>query len=242
MTIAIEVSDLVVVRGKRTVLRGISTSIPTGRVTGLLGPSGSGKTTLMRAIVGVQKVRSGQLTVLGQPAGSPPLRRRIGYVTQAPSVYADLTVRENTRYFASLYPDTTRADADRAIADVGLADAGDQLVGSLSGGQFSRASLACALLGKPALLILDEPTVGLDPVLRDELWRKFRELAAAGTTILVSSHVMDEAARCDRLILIREGQIIADDTVAEVRRAGGTDDLDAAFLKLIRAHSPAEVA
>jgi ABC-2 type transport system ATP-binding protein len=196
----------------------------------------------MRAIVGVQKTRSGTVTVLGQPAGSAELRPQVGYVTQAPSVYVDLTVRENTRYFASLYKGVTKADADQAIADVGLADAADQLVGSLSGGQFSRASLACALLGRPKLLVLDEPTVGLDPVLREELWKKFRELAAAGTTLVVSSHVMDEAGRCDRLILLREGRIIADDTVDAVRQAAGTDDLDEAFLRLILAQSPAEVA
>src|SRR6266516_913981 len=165
MDVAIEVNDLVVVRGRKEVLHGISTKIPAGLVTGLLGPSGSGKTTLMRAIVGVQKVRSGQITVLGQPAGTPPLRSRIGYLTQAPSIYLDLTVRENARYFASLYPHTTRADAEQAIADVGLSDAADQLVSSLSGGQFSRASLACTLLGQPDVLVLDEPTVGLDPLL-----------------------------------------------------------------------------
>jgi ABC-2 type transport system ATP-binding protein len=242
MDVAIEVNDLVVVRGHKEVLHGISTTVPAGLVTGLLGPSGSGKTTLMRAIVGVQKVRSGRITVLGQPAGFPDLRRRIGYMTQDPSVYADLTVRENARYFASMYPHTTRADADRAIADVGLSDAANQLVSTLSGGQFSRASLACALLARPDLLVLDEPTVGLDPVLRDDLWQQFRALAEAGTTIIVSSHVMDEASRCDRLTLIREGRIIADDTVSAVRRSAGTDDLDEAFLRLIRAQSPAEVA
>src|SRR5215217_5241660 len=150
----IEVTDLVVERGKRTVLNGFSCTVPVGEVTGLLGPSGSGKTTLMRAIVGVQKVRSGTVTVLGKPAGAPDLRPRIGYLTQDPSVYADLTVRENARYFASLYPNTTRADADRVIADVGLSDAADQMVSSLSGGQHSRASLACALVGKPDLLVL----------------------------------------------------------------------------------------
>ncbi len=239
---AIEVRDLVVVRGRREVLHGISTAVPLGSVTGLLGPSGSGKTTLMRAIVGVQKVRSGTVTVLGQPAGSPGLRREVGYVTQAPSVYADLTIRENARYFASLYPGLTGADADEAVEAVGLGQAADQLVGSLSGGQFSRASLACALLGRPRLLVLDEPTVGLDPVLRDDLWKKFRELAAAGTTLVVSSHVMDEASRCDRLVLIREGLIIADDTVPAVRRSAGTDDLEEAFLRLIRAMTPAEVS
>jgi len=242
MDVAIEVRDLVVVRGRKEVLHGISTAVPAGGVTGLLGPSGSGKTTLMRAVVGVQKVRSGTVTVLGQPAGSVALRPRIGYLTQAPSVYGDLTVRENARYFASLYKGVTKADADRAIADVGLSDAADQLVASLSGGQFSRASLACALVGRPDVLVLDEPTVGLDPVLREDLWSKFRELAASGVTLLVSSHVMDEAGRCDRLILIREGRIIADDSVDAVRRAADTTDLDEAFLRLIRAQSPVEVA
>ncbi len=239
---AIEVDDLVVVRGKRTVLHGIGTRVPRGSVTGLLGPSGSGKTTLLRALVGVQLVRSGRIEVLGRPAGAPDLRHRIGYLTQAPSVYADLTVRENARYFASLYRGVTAADADRAVADVGLAKAADQLVGTLSGGQHSRASLACALVGRPELLILDEPTVGQDPLLREELWQRFHELARGGTTIVVSSHVMDEAAHCDRLILIREGRIIADDSLAAVRAAAGTDDLERAFLQLIKAQSPAEVA
>src|SRR5258706_1942080 len=231
---AIEVHDLVVVRGKREVLHGISTAVPAGKVTGLLGPSGSGKSTLMRAIVGVQRVRSGRVTVLGQPAGTPALRRQVGYVTQAPSVYADLTVRENARYFATLYPGVTTADADQAVRDVGLAGASGQLVGTLSGGQRSRASLACALVGGPRLLVLDEPTVGQDPVLRDELWQRFHALAATGITLLVSSHVMDEAGRCDRLLLVRDGRIIADDTPAAVRASAGTDDLDEAFLRLIR--------
>jgi ABC-2 type transport system ATP-binding protein len=229
----IEVTDLVVDRGKRTVLNGFSCTVPTGSVTGLLGPSGSGKTTLMRAIVGVQIVRSGSVKVLGLEAGSAALRHKIGYLTQAPSVYADLTVKENARYFASLYGQSA-AHADQIVANVGLADAAGQLVDDLSGGQRSRASLACALVGRPEVLILDEPTVGQDPVLRDELWDQFRALAAAGTTILVSSHVMDEANRCDRLLLIREGELIADDTPAAVKAAAGTDDLDKAFLALIR--------
>jgi ABC-2 type transport system ATP-binding protein len=233
METAVEVRDLVVERGKRRVLHGISCSVPAGSVVGLLGPSGSGKTTMIRAIVGVQIVKSGTVTVLGQPAGTAALRRTVGYVTQAPSVYADLSVRENARYFAALYG-LGAADADRAIADVGLADAAGQLVGNLSGGQRSRASLACAMLGTPRLLVLDEPTVGQDPVLRADLWGKFRELAAHGTTLLVSSHVMDEAGRCDRLLLIREGRLIADDTPAGIRAAAATDDLDQAFLRLIR--------
>jgi len=233
MNSAIEVTDLVVERGKRKVLHGIDCAIPAGSVTGLLGPSGSGKTTLIRAIVGVQIVKSGTVTVLGRPAGTASLRREVGYVTQAPSVYADLTVRENARYFASLYG-LGAAAADQAIADVGLAGAAGQLVGNLSGGQHSRASLACALIGTPKLLLLDEPTVGQDPVLRADLWAKFHALAAAGTTLLVSSHVMDEAGRCDRLLLIREGRLIGDDTPAALRAAAGTDDLEEAFLHLIR--------
>jgi len=238
MTSAIEVQDLVVERGKRRVLHGLTFAIPRGSVTGLLGPSGSGKTTLMRAIVGVQVVKSGSITVLGEPAGSAPLRRKVGYLTQAPSVYADLTVRENARYFAALYG-YDAAIADRAIADVGLAKAAKQLVGTLSGGQRSRASLACAIMGEPELLVLDEPTVGQDPVLRDDLWKQFNDLAGKGATILVSSHVMDEAGRCERLLLIREGTLIADDTPAAVRAAAGTDDLDEAFLRLIRAQAVA---
>jgi ABC-2 type transport system ATP-binding protein len=241
MDTAIEVRDLVVQRGKRIVLDGFTCVIPLGSITGLLGPSGSGKTTLMRAIVGVQVVKSGTVTVLGEPAGSPQLRHRIGYLTQSPSVYDDLTARENARYFASLYG-LGKADADEALRIVGLADAADQLVSNLSGGQRSRASLACALVGKPEVLVLDEPTVGQDPVLRDELWARFRDLAAAGVTVLVSSHVMDEANRCDRLLLIRDGALIADDTPVAVKASAGTDDLDEAFLRLIRAQEEKAVA
>ncbi|MGN9775685.1 ABC transporter ATP-binding protein [Micromonospora sp. H33] len=231
---AIAVRNLVVDRGGRRVLHGIDATVPRGAVTGLLGPSGSGKTTLMRAVVGVQVVTSGSVAVLGRPAGTPELRRRVGYLTQAPSVYVDLTVRENARYFAALHG-RGAADADRAVADVGLSGAAGQLVGTLSGGQRSRASLACALVGEPELLVLDEPTVGQDPVLRAELWSRFHAMAAGGTTLLVSSHVMDEAARCDRLLLIREGRLIADDTPDAVRTATGVDDLEEAFLRMIRA-------
>ena len=233
MDSAVEVRDLVVERGKRRVLHGISCAIPAGRVTGLLGPSGSGKTTLIRAVVGVQVITSGAVTVLGEPAGSAALRRTVGYVTQAPSVYADLSVRENARYFAALYG-LGAAEAEQAIVGVGLAGAARQLVGNLSGGQRSRASLACAMLGTPRLLVLDEPTVGQDPVLREDLWAQFHALAERGATLLVSSHVMDEAGRCDRLLLIREGLLIGDDTPSGIRAAAGTQDLDEAFLRLIR--------
>ncbi len=229
----IEVTDLVVQRGQRDVLHGVTVTLQPGVVTGLLGPSGAGKTTLMRAIVGVQVVKFGQVTVLGQPAGAKALRHRMAYLTQSPSVYPDLTVRENVGYFASLYG-YGQDDADWTIADVGLAEQADQLVSTLSGGQHSRASLACALVGKPEVFVLDEPTVGQDPVLRDELWRRFRKLAQHGATMLVSSHVMDEAHRCDRLLLIRDGAIIADDTPAAVKSAAGADDLDEAFLRLVR--------
>ena len=233
MSDAIEVQELHVERGGREVLHGISARIPAGSVTGLLGPSGSGKTTLMRAIVGVQVVKSGRVTVLGEEAGSLALRHKIGYVTQPASVYPDLTVAENVGYFGGLYG-RRRDDALETIRDVGLADHADHLVGTLSGGQHSRASLACALVSRPELLVLDEPTVGQDPVLRDELWSRFARLAAEGTTLLVSSHVMDEAKRCDRLLLIRDGAIVADDTPAAVKAAVGTDDLDEAFLRLVR--------
>jgi ABC-2 type transport system ATP-binding protein len=233
MNNAIEVSHLVVERGRRRVLHDLSCAIPRGTVTGLLGPSGSGKTTLMRAIVGVQKIKSGTVTVLGHPAGTAPLRRNVGYLTQTPSVYADLTVQENARYFASLYG-ASAADADRAIAEVGLTDAKTQLVSTLSGGQHARASLACTIVGQPDLLVLDEPTVGQDPVLRNELWQRFHAMARDGATLLVSSHVMDEAGRCDRLLLIRDGLLIADDTPRAIRERTGTDDLEKAFLQLIQ--------
>jgi ABC-2 type transport system ATP-binding protein len=234
MEAAVTVTDLVVDRGRKRVLRGLTLTVPTGQVTGLLGPSGSGKTTLMRALVGVQVVRSGEVTVLGEPAGSPGLRARVGYVTQAPSVYADLTVRENARYFAALYGMSSR-EADAAIADVGLTDAAGQLVNDLSGGQRGRVSLACALVGSPEVLVLDEPTVGLDPVLRVELWGRFHALAEAGTTLIVSSHVMDEADRCDRLLLLRDGDLLADSTPAQLRADGRSQHLEEAFLHLVRA-------
>ena len=229
---AIAVRGLCVRRGGRPVLRDLAFSVAPGTVTGLLGPSGCGKTTLMRAIVGVQIVESGEVRVLGEPAGSRRLRPRVGYVTQAPSVYRDLSVRENLRYFARVLG----APAERieaVIETVALGEQADQVVASLSGGQSARASLATALLGEPQLLVLDEPTVGLDPVLRRDLWATFRELAAAGATLLVSSHVMEEAEHCDELLLMRDGELLAAETPDGLRSRTGRRGLDEAFLALI---------
>jgi ABC-2 type transport system ATP-binding protein len=234
MNYAAEIDDLEVARGGRPVLQGLSARLRAGRVTGLLGPSGCGKTTLIRSIVGVQRVAGGSVRVLGEPAGSPSLRRRVAYVTQAPSVYADLTVRENLRYFAAVLG-TPPERIGRALAAVDLTDAGHRLTGTLSGGQRSRVSLAAALLGEPELLVLDEPTVGLDPVLRRDLWTLFHRLAADGATLLVSSHVMDEASRCDRLLLMREGGLLADTTPAELRERTGEQEMESAFLRLVEA-------
>jgi ABC-2 type transport system ATP-binding protein len=229
---AIAVEQLRVVRGGKTVLPDLDVDVPAGRVTGLLGPSGSGKSTLLRAIVGVQRIESGSVRVLGLPAGSPPLRRRVAYTTQAPSVYGDLTVRENLRYFGRLLSMDEPA-LDRAIEAVRLDADADSIVNRLSGGQIARASLATALLGGPEVLILDEPTVGLDPLLRRDLWDLFRSLAEAGATLVVSSHVMDEAASCDELILIRDGTIVAHSSPLEIRERTGTDDMSEAFVRLI---------
>jgi ABC-2 type transport system ATP-binding protein len=242
---AIEVEGLRVVRGGQEVLHGISLSVRRGAVTGLLGPSGCGKTTLMRAIVGVQIVAGGTVEVLGLPAGSPGLRsrvsrharERIGYVTQAPSVYGDLTVLENLRYFAAIVgAGPERVDA--VLEAVSLTARRGQMTASLSGGERARVSLATALLGRPELLVLDEPTVGLDPVLRAELWRMFHELAAQGTTLLVSSHVMDEAAECDWLLLMRDGALLAQTTPQLLRDRTGETDLGRAFLAVIQETVP----
>lgn len=220
-------------RGGQEVIRGISFTVPRGTIVGLLGPNGCGKSTLMRSIVGVQIVESGSITVLGLPAGSSKLRHRIGYATQEPAIYADLSVEEALGYFAAVLG-VPRSDVDRVIEQVGLRSSRRTVVGRLSGGQRARANLAVALLGEPELLVLDEPTVGSDPELRDELWRMFGELAAAGATLLISSHVMDEAGRCERLLLMREGLLLAEGTPQGLRDRTGTDDLDTAFLRLIK--------
>lgn len=231
-TPAVIVRDLRVRRGGTTVFDGIDLEIARGGITGLMGPSGCGKTTLMRAIVGTQRIRSGTVTVLDREAGSATLRRRVAYDTQAASVYTDLTVEQNLRYFARLIG-ASRHDIERVLDQVNLRDQAGRRVDTLSGGQASRVSLAVAILGRPELIVLDEPTVGLDPLLREELWEVFHTLVAEGATLIVSSHVMDEALRCDRLLLMRDGRLIADTTPARLLSETGAADPDRAFLTLI---------
>jgi len=232
--VAVGVEGLRVVRGGVTVLDGLSLEVAAGTVTGLVGPSGGGKSTLMRAIVGVQIVAGGRITVLGEPAGSVALRRRVAYMTQSLSVYSDLSVRENLRYFARLYG-AAEGRVDESIGTVALEEVADRVVERLSGGQRARVSLAAALLGEPELLVLAEPTVGLDPLLRRDLWNLFHRLARAGATLIVSSHVMDEAERCDTVLLLREGRLIAAGAPAELEARTGERGLDAVFLHLVEA-------
>ena len=231
MNNAIEVHDLRVRRGGHLVIPKLDVTIPSGSVTGLLGPSGCGKTTLIRCLAGIQITERGDVTVLGEPAGTALNRARVAYVTQSSSVYPDLTARQNLDYFAALCG-SSDADVERALEAVGLTERGGQLTGDMSGGERTRVSLAAALLANPDVYLLDEPTVGLDPVLRRDLWKLFNALAAEGRTLLVSSHVMDEAGRCDRVLLMRDGELIADATPDELRSAAGTNDLEQAFLVL----------
>ena len=230
---AVSISHLRVIRGKRPALHDFSVEIAKGSITGLLGPSGCGKTTLIRCIVGTQITTSGTVTVLGEPAGSAALRRRVGYLPQDPTIYNDLRIIDNVRYFAALYGFDGRA-ADAAIERVGLTDHRTALCGNLSGGQRTRVSLACALVCQPDLLVLDEPTVGLDPVLRVDLWQQFTDLARAGTTLLVSSHVMDEADHCGELLLMREGGLVAHTTPTQLREDTGCTSLEDAFMSMIK--------
>ncbi len=229
---AIVAEHLGVIRGGVHALEDVSFGIIPGRITGLIGPSGSGKTTLMRVAVGAQRITSGTMQVLGAQAGSKALRSKIGYVTQLPAVYKDLTVRQNLHYFAAIIGCSSK-DIIRVLEQVDLTKQANQLTDSLSGGQLARVSLAVALLGNAQLLILDEPTVGLDPILRRDLWRLFKGLAAEGRTLLISSHVMDEAEQCDDLLLLRDGRVLSYSSKHELlrkTRAGGVQD---AFLRLI---------
>jgi ABC-2 type transport system ATP-binding protein len=232
---AVRTEGLVVRRSGRVVLDGLTFTSAAGQVTGLLGPSGCGKTTLMRALVGVQVIAAGRVELLGLPAGDPRLRHRVGYATQDPAVYTDLTLAENLRYFGTVLGLTRSRLASAAaqtVAELDLGGLENRLAGTFSGGQLARAGLAVALLGRPAVLILDEPTVGLDPVLRRDLWTMFHRLASDGTALLVSSHVMDEAARCDRLMFMREGRFLAADTPRALLATTGAADLESAFLEL----------
>ncbi len=230
----VRVEHLRVVRAHREVLSDVSFTVERGELVGLLGPSGSGKSTLMRSLLGVQIIASGTVEVLGVPAGETALRTRVGYVTQAPSVYTDLSVRENLAYFADVLG-APRTDVDRVINDVNLGHHTRSLVRGLSGGEIARVSLAAALLGNPQVLVLDEPTVGLDPLLRRDLWNIFQSLASSGVTLIVSSHVMDEAQRCQRLLLMREGHLIFDASPRELLVRTNTTDYDAAMVSLVEA-------
>lgn len=242
-TAAVAADALTVIRGGKRIFDGLSLDIPAQQITGLLGPSGCGKTTLMRAIVGVQAKVTGTLTVLGRPAGDLALTRRVSYATQSASVYDDLTVLQNLRYFCRVKGLPLR-DVDRVIELVDLGDHRDARVDNLSGGQRGRVSLGVALLGGPELIVLDEPTVGLDPVLRAELWGLFRRLSDEGASLIVSSHVMDEAMNCDRLLLMREGIIVADTTPQELLSSTGASNPESAFLTVIarRGNGPPEAA
>jgi ABC-2 type transport system ATP-binding protein len=233
----VKIRGLRVVRGNREVLRNLDAEIPKGVITGLIGPSGSGKTTFLRSIAGLQTVTSGTITVLGEPAGAKALRQKIGYATQAPAVYTDLTVRENLWYFAKVQR-VPPSQIEQVLSAVNMTSVAGQLAGHLSGGQLARVSLSIALLGDRELVLLDEPTVGLDPVLRQSLWELFRQLAKQGTTLVISSHVMDEAERCDRLILFRDGAVIADETPASLRARTSSDTVEEAFLRLVEEKEP----
>jgi ABC-2 type transport system ATP-binding protein len=228
----LQVHGLRVVRGDNEILKGLDFEVAASQVTGLLGPSGCGKTTLMRAVVGTQAITSGSISVLDQPAGHPRLRTEIGYASQEASVYDDLTVAENLRYFAVMLH--AGGDVERVMEQVELTKYRGRLTGTLSGGERSRVSLAVAMLGTPKLLVLDEPTVGLDPLLREELWSLFHSLSSAGVTLLISSHVMEEAGRCDELLLMRAGRLLAQDSPAGLKKRTGASSLDDAFLRLVQ--------
>jgi ABC-2 type transport system ATP-binding protein len=215
--------------GTLQALDGIDLRVASGEVYGLLGPNGAGKTTLIRALVGLVRPEAGELMVLGRRMPAGDVRARIGYMTQAAALYGDLTAEENVRFFAAIHGG---GDVAAALRFVHLEDRRRSVTATLSGGLRTRLSLACTIVHRPQLLLLDEPTVGVDPQLRAELWDGLRAMAADGATIVVSSHVMDEAERCDRLGLIRAGRVIAEGTADELRRRARTDRLEDAFLAL----------
>lgn len=231
---AIRISKLTIVREGKPIVSELDAMVPSGKIVGVLGPSGSGKTTLFRSIVGVQRIHSGSISVLGQSAGSKDLRSRIGYLTQSASIYSDLTCLENLRYFSKLLG-ASDFSIQEILELVDLTKNKKQLASTLSGGERTRLALATALIGKPELLILDEPTVGLDPILRVELWKLFHQLADQGKTLLLSSHVMDEADRCDSIVLLREGKVLEEGTPSELKARTGKTDMESVFISLIGA-------
>jgi ABC-2 type transport system ATP-binding protein len=227
---AVRAVDLVKVFGTVRAVDGIGFELMPGRIYGLLGPNGSGKTTLIRLLTGLARATSGTAEVLGVRMPSRDVLARIGYMTQSDGIYPTLRVIDNARFFAAAYGVRDGDAVMEALATVDLADRAKATAMDLSGGQRRRLSLACALVHHPAVLFLDEPTVGVDPLLRVQFWQHFRALADGGTTIIVSSHVMDEADRCDELLFIRSGRVIARGSGAGLREEAGTSDLEAAFL------------
>lgn len=236
----VDVQRLDVRRGKSLVLDQVDFQLSPGRIIGLLGPSGSGKSTLLRSIVGNQITSGGAVTVLGKPAGHKSLRNRVGYMTQSASIYEDLSTRQNIAYFAKILRQPS-AEVDRVLHTTDLAGQAGHLGRDLSGGQRNRVSLAIALLGSPEIVILDEPTVGLDPVLRADLWKMFSQLAATGSCLVVSSHVMDEAMRCDEILLLREGKLLGQMTPAALMESTGAENPEDAFVSLIAAGGTKQV-
>jgi ABC-2 type transport system ATP-binding protein len=232
MTATVEVSDVRKRFGAIEALAGITMHVGEGEIYGLLGPNGAGKTTLIRSIVGLVRVDGGEVRVLGTPMPDRATLERIGYMTQAAALYADLTAEENARFFASVQGTGDRRNVEAALRFVELWERRRSVTATLSGGMRTRLSLACALVHRPSLLLLDEPTVGVDPQLRVQLWNGLRQMAAEGTTIIVSSHVMDEAERADRLGLIQGGRLLAEGTVAQLLAQGGAQRLEDAFLNL----------
>lgn len=237
METAVKIKNLsVTLGGHFEVLNNISLELPAGKTIGFIGPSGAGKTTLIRGIVGNLKITSGEISVFDMPAGSALLREQVSYMTQELSVYPDLTVKENLKYFITMTGQSRKMAGDilkEVLELVAITNKSDSLVSDLSSGQKQRVSLAVALIGSPKLMVLDEPTVGLDPVLRKKLWRLFAKLANQGMTLIISSHSMDEAERCDDLVLIRDGKLVAHSSPKELLLSTGTKTVEESFLKLV---------
>lgn len=229
-TYAVSVEDVSRSFGAIKALNGVTVQVRKGEIYGLLGPNGAGKTTLIRLICGLLAADGGTVTVLGQRMPNVAVLRQIGYMTQQAALYPSISVEENLRFFAAI--NGVEDGVKEALELVQLYERRKSVVATLSGGMRQRCSLACALVHRPALLLLDEPTVGVDPQLRVQFWEAFRRMAADGTTMIVSSHVMDEADRCQRLGLIQYGRLLAEGTPAEIRQQGGSENLEAAFLTL----------